>query len=155
MNLFDNHITTYESIFFEWLVVTLLCYIISPILGAIKDISVHKPKSFVFYGKFNDKIQKWFFSSFGEGKYIRGNPVLGRKRFKLLKRNFKVPVQLTDAFHFFKMLQIIVYMFPPAYIISYLFENQIIMTLIIWFLLGSIRNKVFSLFYHKIFIINN
>lgn len=142
----------YLRIFHDLYLYTLIAFLISALLGAIKDISVHKPIKFFLYHKFNDKWKEWFFSTYGKGKYIKGKFVLGRKKFIILGRQFTVPVQLTDAFHFFKMLQIITYISIPSYILSYIMEYQLICFIGIWLCLGIFRNSIFSLGYEKLFI---
>lgn len=152
MNLLDGEITILEAIFIDWFSTALSCFVVSSILGAIKDISAHKPHKFILNPIMDANQLRWFDSVHGLNKYVDRNPDKGRKRFKFLGMSIKVPVQLTDGFHFFKMLQIIEYTFPAAYMLGYMFKHQLIITLLIWLIIGVVRNSVFSLFYHKIFV---
>ena len=69
------------------------------------------------------------------------------------------PVQLTDSWHFFKMLTIVCYVLASVTLPSF----WLVMTDFVWYsiplfisyigILGIIRNKTFTLFYHKIFLL--
>jgi len=88
-----------------------------------------------------------------KNKYINGDPSLGfRKLFpnsKGLLGKINYPVQLTDAWHFFKMFMIV---FLSASVVT--FVNTIsdisYSELIYFFIYGVLWNLWFNLFYNRI-----
>lgn len=66
-------------------------------------------------------------------KYVMNNPKLGRKK---LFWKINVPVQISDAFHLFKTIQII--------ILAYITTN----TLLMFCIAGLTYNLVFGILYH-------
>jgi hypothetical protein len=69
------------------------------------------------------------------------------------------PVQLTDSWHFFKMLTIVCYVLASVTLPSFwlVIDNFVWYHILLFFsylgILGIIRNKTFTLFYHKIFLL--
>lgn len=127
---------------------SLIFIMLAAICNAVMDTSVHHFHTSVF-----NKLNPYFWD--GEiswrNKYINGDPSQGRVKwyFGLVK-----PVQITDAFHFFKMLMII---FICLSIVSFDSSKVIIhgvfhlpAFLIMFVLYGILWNIIFSLFYDKI-----
>lgn len=123
---------------------------LAAICNAVMDTSVHHYSTSIF-----SKLDpNWWNGEISwRNKYFLGDPLQGR-RFLFL--GIKYPVQLTDAFHFFKMLMII---FICASIVTYspcaLFldcGSVILSQLIIFSIYGIVWNLSFSLFYDKILI---
>ena len=75
-------------------------------------------------------------------KYINSDTKQGRR--KILNTNINYPVQLTDSFHFFKMLLIV---FICLSIVTY---KPIINMLLDVLIYGTVWNITFSLFFDKI-----
>jgi len=123
--------------------------IMASICNAVMDTSVQHYHSSIFT-KLNPLW--WNGETSWKNKYIDGDPNKGRIKWFL---GIDKPVQLTDAFHFFKMWMII---FICLSIVTFdkclVFVNceihwySILITFTIY---GLIWNSVFSLFYNKIF----
>ncbi len=97
----------------------------------------------VFYTK-NAKFNKWFNAEVSwKNKYIDGLEEKGRIKIKGTSINF--PVQLTDAWHFFKMLMII------FICMTIVFYKPFISPPVDILFLGVIFNVTFSLCYNKLF----
>jgi hypothetical protein len=94
--------------------------------------------------KFKNKI--WWNADQGwKNKYIDRDPAKGRRK---LIWNINYPVQLTDAWHFFKMLMII---FTAAAILTFPHQLTCLLGYVIWFiLLGILWNSIFSLMYDAV-----
>jgi len=98
--------------------------------------------------RFRNLNKSWWDGSVSwKNKYTYLNPLTRRKT--IFGLNY--PVQLTDAFHFFKMFMIL---FVCISIITFRGYNLIngnwINFLLLLFIYGFIWNTVFSLFYNKI-----
>lgn len=127
---------------------SLIFIILAAICNAVMDTSVHHFHT----SKFNT-LNPYFWD--GEiswkNKYIDGDPSKGRVKWYF---GVNKPVQITDAFHFFKMLMIT---FICLSVITFdkcavLFgcEYSVLNFLVILGVYGTIWNTVFSLFYNKI-----
>ncbi len=81
-----------------------------------------------------------------KNKYIDRNPSLG---FRKIWKNINYPVQMTDCWHFFKMLMIIFLTLSVVTFDSNLIINSYYYILYIG-IYGIVWNVVFSLFYNKI-----
>lgn len=128
---------------------SLFFIVLAAICNAVMDTSVHHYNTSIFK-KSKSKIW-WDGENSWKNKYIGGNPKNGRVKWFL---GFNKPVQLTDAFHFFKMLMII---FLCISIITFdkcsVFVDCNIRWhsfIIILSLYGLLWNLTFSLFYNKI-----
>lgn len=131
------------------ILLNMLFFSLAAICNAIMDTSVHHYSSSIFT-KFKNRLW-WDGEISWRNKYVGGIPENGRvKWFWSLNK----PVQLTDAFHFFKMLMII---FIVITIITFdkclVFvdcKTHLISFLIVLTVYGFIWNGSFSLFYNKI-----
>jgi len=119
---------------------------LASIANAIMDTSVHHFSTSVF-----KNLNKLFWD--GEiswkNKYINGDVKLGRRKWKY---GLNYPVQLTDAFHLFKMLMIVflamsVVTFDKTFFVQ---DYNLISFGAVLALYGFIWNTTFSLFYNKL-----
>ena len=102
----------------------------------------------------------WWNKTGWRNKYIDRNPANGRVQWDLKLFKMNKPVQLTDAWHFFKMWKIIVGELATTIsgsiaVIGYYSDNmwQIVLGILMMLsLTGILRNSTFTLFYHKILI---
>jgi hypothetical protein len=129
--------------------ISLIFLVLASICNAIMDTSTQHYYSSIFT-KFKPKW--WNGNISWKNKYIDGDLNKGRIKWIL---GFNKPVQLTDAFHFFKMLMII---FICSSIITFDRCSIIINCQYYWYsfliilgIYGLIWNLTFSLFYNKIF----
>ena len=121
----------------------MLCVGIAAICNAVMDVTqFHFEKSI-----FSSLNPKWWNGSISwKNKYIDGEWKNGRV--KWLWGIINKPVQLTDAFHFFKMLMVIfmclgvIIPHPPMVI-----ENSILSFLIVLLMFGGIWIMFFNIFY--------
>jgi len=126
--------------------VSFIFIILASICNAIMDTCNHHFHISIFN---HSKLKAiwWNGEISWKNKYIGGDPIYGRT---------KIPVQLTDAFHFFKMLMIIficlsIITFDKCKIIINCNYN-IYNFLIILIVYGFFWNTIFSLFYKYILI---
>ena len=124
----------------KMIILSLLFLALASICNAIMDKTSHHFEKSIFSKAKNRKW--WYTPDSWKNKYIDGDSTKGR-----IKWFWKInkPVQLTDAWHFFKMLMIFFIVFS---IISYKEIFNPILDIIIY---GSIWNLTFILFYKKIF----
>lgn len=141
---------------------SLIPLLLSAICCSIMDICVHKFKISIFNNITNKFWHQWFDGENSwKNKYIDRNPKNGFVKIKLLKiSNFNLiinkPVQLSDAWHFFKMLFVCffimsiilegVFMFNSKKLI----DNQFLYFSIKYIIYGILWNIFFSLFYNRI-----
>ena len=133
--------------------ISIIFIILASICNAIMDItSFHF--SISIFNKLNPGV--WWPTISWKNKYEDFDPKIGRAKWgKVL-----VPVQITDAWHFFKMLLII---FICTSIVTYDFEFIIMLNTaiglaiplkLVWIealgIYGTLWNVTFSLFYDKI-----
>lgn len=128
---------------------SLIFIILASICNAIMDTSTHH------YGtskltKFKNTLW-WNGEISWKNKYIDGNPDKGRVKWYF---GMNKPVQITDAFHFFKMLMII---FICLSIITFDKCNMLVDCKYEWYsfiimlgIYGTLWNLTFSLFYNEI-----
>jgi len=127
---------------------SLTFIVLAAICNAVMNTSVHHYSTSIF-----KKLNPYFWD--GEiswrNKYINGDPSQGRVKwfFGLVK-----PVQITDAFHFFKMLMIIficlsIITFNKCAVLAGC-EYQWYSFLTLLGIYGVLWNTTFSLFYNKI-----
>ena len=124
-------------------------YVLSGICDAIIDTLSHHFGMSVFY--FMDH-QFWDPNISWKNKYVNGDPVEGYVKWKLLGISFTKPVQLTDGFHFVKMIRegSNILAITTALIVPFVFS--IFYTILFFIILSAARNNSFSLFYNKILI---
>lgn len=128
---------------------SLVFLMLASICNAIMDVCNHKYGRSIFYSTSNRDWNRWWNTAYSwRNKYIDDDSDNGRR--KLWNTNINYPVQLTDAWHFFKMLMII---FITLSIVSYngfiydIVEFRVIEIIVY----GTIWNTTFSLFYKRVF----
>lgn len=127
--------------------ISYICFVLASICNAVMDVSLfHYHKS--IFKRFNNRLW-WDGTISWQNKYIDGDFKKGRVKWSFLSIKFNKPVQLTDAFHFFKMLMII---FLSLSVItfdkSWLFKDlNILFYMINCLIYGTLWNVSFSLFY--------
>ena len=143
-----------------WLLVPLILLSFGSICNSIMDTVDHHQQKSIF-SKF--KNGRWWNQNQGwRNKYIdydgdiKLNIEPRRVKWSLFGFTVNKPVQLTDSWHFFKMLMII---FISLSISTFLiFTNNIIgfLPFTVYLLLcGLIWNTTFRLFYHKFLLLKN
>lgn len=133
---------------------SLIFLILASICNAVMDKSVHHYNSSIF-SRF--KNQKWWNGEISwKNKYVDGDYSKGRVKWFF---DLNKPVQLTDAFHFFKMWMVL---FISLSIIT--FNKCLVLIncryewynfLILLSIYGTVWNVTFSLFYNRVFSIEN
>jgi hypothetical protein len=118
---------------------SILFITLAAICNAVMDKSM-----FHFHKSIFPKVVWWDGVNSWRNKYRMGNDRYGRR--KILNTNINYPVQLTDAFHFFKMLSIV---FICLSIVTY---STVFNTLLDVILYGTIWNVTFSLFFDRILV---
>lgn len=141
-----------------YLTLSFIFICLAAISDSIVDICNHKfEKSIFFSPKFK---RTWWDSSISwKNKYVEYDkygtafPVLlCKSRFCKKIYPIKKPVQLTDAFHFFKMLRI-VFDYAGCILLGIVCSRCEILTyLFVLLSAGVLRNTIFTLFYHKLLI---
>lgn len=122
---------------------SLIFLILAAICNAVMDVTQFHYEKSIF-----KKINRWWWDGTisWRNKYIDLNPLNGR--IKIKNTNINYPVQLTDAFHFFKMLMVV---FNCLSIITFVNCSYTFLSFIILLLIyGTVWNMTFSLFYNKI-----
>lgn len=148
-------------------IISLILVALAAASNSVMDtVDHHQSKS--IFSKLKD--QKWWNAKNGwKNKYVDYdydaslNLPLRRVKWHIFGITFNKPVQLTDSWHFFKMLMIVfmclstiifpytVYCYCDGYNIW-----EIILAVIIWLLvLGITWNLTFSWTYNKLFILKN
>jgi hypothetical protein len=130
------------------MIVSFLFLALAAACNAVMDKSVHHyPVS--KFKKLNPLF--WNGEISWKNKYINGDPKLGRVKWYF---GLNKPVQLTDAFHMFKMFMVInicvsIITFDKSFLLYG--DNYTFITFALLMLLyGVIWNTTFSLFYKKI-----
>ena len=133
---------------------------IAAMCNAIMDTVDHRFNDSIFDNIKNKKLRLWFNSNQGwRNKYVNRNPKLGRVKWSLFGFKFNKPVQITDSWHFFKMLMIFaICLIPSLYMVynpsfNYFDINPIYNMLIHWGLLGVVWNiTFFRIFYNYLLL---
>ena len=104
----------------------------------------------------------WFNENQGwKNKYVDRDPKKGLIKWSIFGIKFNKPVQISDAWHFFKMLMIFsICMIPSLHIVKeqlcyyeFPFWSDFINVIIIWTILGTIWNLTFNrVFYNWILL---
>ena len=130
-------------------IIPIIIYCLSGICDAIMDTLSHHYNISIF----KDKNQLFWNPLFSwKNKYVDGNPKNGLVKWKIFTIFVTKPVQLTDAWHFLKMIREI---FNALAIVlaGFITFNYGIMFLLSYLLiLGITRNFMFSLFYDRLLI---
>lgn len=118
-----------------WIIMVFLSAICNAVMDTLShhhSTSVFKKHNSGFWADAN--LVSW------KNKYINNDPVQGRRKFL----GIIIPVQFTDAWHFFKSLMIILFA------LSVVFYSQIIYIWTDFVLFGIIWNLTFNLFYNHL-----
>ena len=143
----------------EFIVIDVACFYLSSTCNAVMDKVDHQPQQLPFWHKITGKQKVWWNIKKGwQNKYINRDPARGRVKWNIMGIKINKPVQLTDAWHFFKMLMILFYTYPPAHIIGRLIGEKMsfnalqnaVCIAFVWLIIGIWRNTNFSLWYNKI-----
>lgn len=128
------------------MIATAILIILAAICNAVMDVVSHKYNQSIFaYDDFKEHDQFWDASISWRNKYIGLSQYNGRRK---LFWNINYPVQITDAFHLFKMIMIFAFIGAIA-----ICPTESIKESIIVFVVGGIiYNTTFSLFYKRILI---
>jgi hypothetical protein len=128
------------------LILLILCFL-SGLLNSTEDLIKDK-----YYESIFSKINhSWFSVDSWKNKYIDRDVSKGRKKIKIFNFEIIKPVQITDWWHFSKMLNL-TFLFLGMFICTkFEFNFQ---TFILIFVSGCIRNIGFSLGYNTLFKIN-
>ena len=127
--------------------ISLLFFILASVANAIMDTCSHHYSTSVF-----KKLNPMFWNNeiSWRSKYIDNDPTKGKR--KIFNGLLNFPVQLTDAFHFFKSLMIIFICFSIATFdlnFLYIFDYWICVLIVVT-VYGTLWNITFSLFYNRI-----
>lgn len=132
---------------FDW---SFLLISFSAFCNAVMDTVDHHFSTSKFDFIHNPKWRMWFNENQGwRNKYIDRNPAKGRRFWIILGIKVVIPVQITDAWHFFKTLMI--FSFVGA-IVFHDNSNPIWIKIIQYVLLGITWNVTFSFFYNTYLI---
>jgi hypothetical protein len=157
------------------LLISFIFVVLEPIFDSIMDTVDHHHSQSIFSNKEYKilkwkpfKNQKWWNEEQGwKNKYVdydadvKAGIEPRRVKWKVLGFTFNKPVQITDSWHFFKMLKItshvIATVFFPSTIIwsiilDFNFWGFLILTLTTIGVVGGLRNKIFTIFYHNIWL---
>lgn len=144
-------------------ILIIFFFSLASICNSIMDTLDHHQESSIF-SKFKNKMW-WNFHQGWRNKYIDRDPKNGRVKWNILGILINKPVQLTDAWHFFKMLMIIFAAISITLALTnaniiYLIDfkndlNYILNCIIHMSILAFAWNPIFTLFYHKIWMIKN
>ena len=128
------------------MILSFLFFSLAALCNAVMDkTNYHYHKS--IFTKFN---RVWWDGEISwVNKYVDGDTKKGRVKWNVLGFEFDKPVQLTDAFHFFKMWMII---FLALSVVTFNGVDGGFFEWVGLFLAyGTIWNSTFSIFYEKIF----
>jgi hypothetical protein len=133
----------------------LLLFVIAVISNAVMDVSAQHHGGALCRITDDSHVQQWFNCS-GDSwlnKYIGGKQENGFRTVNVVGIDLPYPVQVTDAFHFFKMVMI---MALCAILSLYLVDlrrltrSQTVDFLMYWTATGILWGAVFNLFYHHV-----
>lgn len=123
--------------------ISLFCWILAACCNAVMDTADHHYSTSIL-STFKHKLW-WNAEQSWRNKYIDGDPKKGRVKWFW---GINKPVQLTDAWHLFKMLMII---FTAAAILTFPHQLTSFCGYVIWFIiLGIVWNSIFSLMYDAV-----
>ena len=126
--------------------ISLIFIILASVCNAFMDTSVHHYSTSIF-SKLNPLW--WNGEISWKNKYIDGDSTKGRVKWFF---GINKPIQITDAFHFFKMLMIIficssIATFDRQWVFNEYTFWSCLLAITIY---GTLWNLTFSLFYNKI-----
>lgn len=129
------------------MLISFMFFILASACNAIMDKITHHYHLSIFRDLNNEKW--WNAEISWRNKYVDGDPSKGRVKWFW---GINKPVQITDAWHFFKMLMIVFLCssIGIAFVSSIAYKN------FLWFigivtLYGASHNLIFSFLYNKIF----
>jgi len=121
-------------------IISLVLLILAAICNSLMDKPLHHWEKSIFSNIKKNK-QWWYSKDSWKNKYVNGDSSQGRvKWFGLINK----PVQLTDSWHFFKMLMIVFICMAIS------LNSNIIHWSLDWIILGVSWNTFFSLMYNYI-----
>lgn len=127
--------------------ISMLFLALAATCNAVMDVCSHHYHKSVFH-KWKYRMMWWNAELSWANKYIEGTPVFGRTHWIIFGFKIIKPVQITDAWHLFKMFMII---FIVVSIITFNYNiNDIKIFLFYLIIYGCIWNCTFSLFYNKL-----
>ena len=129
---------------------SFLFIVLAAICNAVMDVCSHHYYRSIFH-KYGFKMI-WSNAELSRAnKYIEGTPVFGRTYWLIFNIKIIKPVQVTDAWHLFKMFMII---FIVLSIITYngsmFMSDNFLIFLLDMLIYGCLWNCTFSLFYNRI-----
>jgi len=128
------------------ILIILFCFV-SGLLNSTEDLLKDK----YYQSVFKDFNHIWFSEDSWKNKYISRDPKFGRVKINLFGLSFNKPVQLTDWWHFSKMLSLSLLFLSMTFAI---FLEWSLNSFLVVFLAGCLRNVGFSLGYYKLFFRN-
>lgn len=135
----------------EWfsIDVSVLFIALASYNNAVMDTCAHHYSSSIFNNG-TAKSNRWYNAEISwKNKYVNYDKKQGRVKWSIFGFKFNKPVQLTDAWHFHKMLMII---FICCAIISHNTSDSFLRSLLQLLFYGFVWNITFSLFYDKLLI---
>jgi hypothetical protein len=124
----------------EALVLVFVFVALGATCNSIMDVTSHHFEQSIFKGSWWDSVNSWRL------KYVDGDHTKGRIKWYF---GINKPVQLTDAWHFFKMLMIF-FMCAAIATMSYVGPMSFTWWPFTFTIAGIVWNTTFSLFYDKI-----
>jgi len=142
------------------MIIDFILIFIAAAFNAVMDTVDHHFGESIFDNIKDKKKRLWFNSNQGwRNKYVDRDVKKGRIKWSILGFKFNKPVQLTDSWHFFKMLMIFtVCLIPALNIVSmgsiqYFNIAPIYNMFIHWSILGIIWNlSFFRIFYNYLLL---
>ena len=134
------------------IIISILLFLFGRFCDSIMDTITHHWDDSIFSKlKEHSFWWNWFHECGWVNKYVNDDPDEGRIKWSVLGIKFNKPVQLCDAWHFFKMLKLFAYV--AAIVIwfpSYGYGDWIYF--VYWFVVGFGGNRIFLLFYNGIWL---
>lgn len=125
------------------IIVFLLCFL-SGLLNSTEDLIKDK----WYQSIFRNFKHVWFWQDSWKNKYVDRDPKLGRVKINLILFKIVKPVQLTDWWHFSKMLNLTFLFLAMLFCLNLEFDFWGVITVVI---AGLLRNVGFVLGYENIF----
>jgi hypothetical protein len=133
-----------------WLAtIPIILYCLSGVCDAVMD-TCSDHFSISIFKKMNPNI--WNKNISWVNKYINDNPANGFKKINFFGIEFNYPVQLTDAWHFFKMIKELLIIMAILVAVSINIDYSGLFIFGYFITLSSLRNVCFNLFYNKILL---
>ena len=143
------------------MIVSIILIVFAAFCNAVMDKTDHHFSTSIFNRIKSKKWRLWFNENEGwKNKYVDRDFNKGRVKWQIFGILFNKPVQLTDAWHFFKMLMIFALAMIPAYNLvengTFIYEinrfNYVSNLLSFWILFGITWNLTFyRIFYNGLF----